>query len=153
MKFQHLLPIFILLGLNAITAHAQPIYVNDDAGGANTGATWEDAFTSLQDALAAAAAGDEIWVAEGICLPAALGGSRSSSFVLDKNLKLYGGFAGTENSLEDREDPVDFPTILSGDLNGDDVENDFQANRGDNAWTVLLINAGISNEAEIDNQF
>jgi len=134
---------------NSTTIHAQFIYVNDDAAGANDGSSWENAYTNLQGALAAAE-GDQVWVAQGTYLPAAPGGSRSASFVLDKNLKLYGGFVGTESSLEERGNPADFPAILSGDLNGDDVESSFTANRGDNVMTVVTVNGNITSGTVID---
>ena len=36
------------------------------AGGANNGSNWNDAFTDLQDALATAVDGDELWGAAGV---------------------------------------------------------------------------------------
>jgi probable HAF family extracellular repeat protein/parallel beta-helix repeat protein len=45
-------------------------YVDDDANGLNDGTSWINAFKDLQDAIAVAWSGDEIWVAEGIYKPA-----------------------------------------------------------------------------------
>jgi len=125
------------------------IYVNRNATGANTGASWADAYTDLQAALAAAQAGDEIWVAEGTYTPAAPGGSQTATFMINKNLKLYGGFGGTECYLSER-DVVLHPTVLSGDLNGDDVVDDFVTNRGDNVQHVVQVTATVTNECLMD---
>ena len=40
-------------------------YVDTNATGGNNGQTWENAFTDLQAALAAALPGDQVWVAGG----------------------------------------------------------------------------------------
>lgn len=123
------------------------IFVNDDATGLNNGASWADAFNSLQSALAAATDGGQIWVAKGLYLP---GDAPTSTFLVDKNIHLYGGFAGTEATLAERGDPAEHPAVLSGDVNGDDVADDFVANRGDNVMTVVEIAPGISNATVID---
>jgi photosystem II stability/assembly factor-like uncharacterized protein len=125
------------------------IYVNQNATGANTGASWADAYTDLQAALAAAQAGDEIWVAEGTYKPAAPGGSQTATFLVDQNLKLYGGFAGSECYLSER-DVVLHPTVLSGDLNGDDVVDDFVTNRGDNVLHVVQVTAAVTPDGLLD---
>jgi len=119
------------------------IYVNKTAGGANTGTSWADAYIDLQAALASAQAGDEIWVAEGAYTPAAPGGSQTATFLIDKNLKLYGGFAGTECYLSERDVAL-HPTVLSGDLNGNDVVDDFVTNRGDNVLHVMQITVAVT---------
>jgi hypothetical protein len=107
--------------LTAQAAHAQ-IYVDRDASGANNGTSWANAYTDFQDAINAASGSDEIWIAEGVYVP---GNSRSDSFVIDdsKNgIQIYGGFGGNESSRADRN-PSDHPTVLSGDVDGNDNTN------------------------------
>ncbi len=101
------------------------IYVDANAGGANNGTSWTDAFTDLQAALAAAASGDEIWVAEGIYKPTAIS-DQTISFQLKSGVGIYGGFTGAETSRGERNsDPATNNTILSGDIGllGDSSDN------------------------------
>jgi photosystem II stability/assembly factor-like uncharacterized protein len=128
----------------------KPVFVNDDAAGANNGTSWMNAFTDLQSALAIAQEGDQIWVAEGTYKPGEFDGNPASTFLINKNLLLYGGFAGTETSLAERGDPADHLTTLSGDLNGDDVLDDFVTNRGDNVMNVVRIQSNINNSTIIN---
>jgi len=83
--------------------HAAAIYVDIDATGDDNGSSWQHAFTSLQDGIAAWSAGDEIWVAEGRYFPdkgaAQTPGDQTASFVLQDGMSIYGGFNGTEASL------------------------------------------------------
>ena len=56
----------VLSGAVGAPVHANVIYVNHAAAGNNNGTSWVDAFTDLQDAIAAVAqADDQIWVARG----------------------------------------------------------------------------------------
>src|SRR5687767_14573645 len=89
--------------------------------GANDGSSWSDAYQGvdgLANALAAAASGDEIWVAAGTYKPMTTL-TRTISITLVNGVGVHGGFAGGETSLAER-DPVANPTVLSGDLAGDD---------------------------------
>ncbi len=109
------------LNLVPVLITIQPrLYVHASASGANDGSSWADAYTDLQDALAVASAGTEIWVAAGTYRPASPGGARSATFQLVNGVRLYGGFAGNEFLVEQRN-PATYPTILSGDLDGDDA--------------------------------
>lgn len=123
------------------------LFVNDDAAGANNGTSWTDAFNDLQDALAIAVEGDQIWVAGGTYLP---GSDPTATFLLTINIQLYGGFDGTETALDERDNPADHPTILSGDLNGDDVDDDFINSKSDNVMTVLTVDETVKNNALLD---
>lgn len=144
-------PVFSLLALFAfaLPASAQ-IFVQHDAAGANTGASWSDAYSDLQTALTAAPANTEIWIAAGVYKPAGPGGAPTSTFLMNKTLRLLGGFAGTETDADQR-DPAANPTVLSGDLNGNDVDDDFtSAVRADNVIHVLSITAAVTADAAVD---
>lgn len=115
-------------------------FVDSRATGGDTGQDWENAFTDLQSALALAQPGEQIWVAEGRYTPGA--SDRSAAFILPDGVALYGGFAGYETSLSQRE-LRDHPTLLSGDLAGDDAGEVSTTNplRSDNAYHVLIIDS------------
>ena len=125
-------------------AHATVLYVNGAASGQNDGSSWEDAFTSLQDALQASRRGDEIWVAQGTYTPdvgqGLTIGNREHSFWINYELTLYGGFVGTERHVSERNPKLNL-TRLSGDLLGND--NDVVAldepTRQDNSYHVVQV--------------
>ena len=103
------------LGLNA------QVYVDADASGSGDGSSWANAYTDLAVALDAAVAGDEIWVADGRYVTPA-----DTSFVINKGISLLGGFNGTEGSADEADADANL-TILSGDVNGDDVEGTYDS--------------------------
>ncbi len=97
------------------------------AAGAGDGSSWADAYPHLRDALTVAVAGDEIWVAAGVYYPDEQAGmpdgTASDSFRMKPLVPMYGGFSGTE-TLVDQRDPERNPTILSGDIDQDDLNSD-----------------------------
>jgi len=122
------------------------IYVDYTASGSNDGSSWSDAFTDLQDALTTVSEDSKIWIAKGTYKASA--SNREATFdILKENVSIYGGFAGTENSIEDRVLGA-YATILSGDLNDNDVNvTDFPSNygnstrNGDNSYHLINITA------------
>ncbi|MDO8368801.1 MAG: choice-of-anchor Q domain-containing protein [Saprospiraceae bacterium] len=109
-----ILTLLILIQSLCISAQTT-IYVNQNVqGGLQNGLSWTDAFTDLQQALSTANDGDEIWVAEGTYYPTNTL-DRTISLVLMQGVRMYGGFAGTETALAERDFEVN-PTILSGNI-------------------------------------
>lgn len=119
------------------TSVGRIIYVDAEASVEGDGTTWGMAYRSLQDALDDAEKSDEIWVTTGIYKPTRkFGGSsdRHKGYQIRNGVAIYGGFAGSENSRGQRDWQA-HETILSGDLNGDDVGF---ANNGENCYHVVI---------------
>ena len=130
------------------------LFVDDDAASGGDGLAWVTAYDDLQSALTQAATlnsdtdaandVDQIWIAEGVYKPSAefeAGVPRSASFSLVDGVTLYGGFAGTEATLDTRK-PSAHITTLSGNLGIID-------NTSDNAYTVVYCGRNI--ETAIDS--
>jgi hypothetical protein len=121
---KYLFNVLVFLLLLSFSANATTIYVKKLATGSNNGTSWTNAYTDLQDALDAASVNDQIWVATGTYLPTAspdgtTTDNRNNAFHLATDMKIYGGFDGTETLLSAR-DAATNSTILSGDFSGDD---------------------------------
>ncbi|MCC7465522.1 MAG: hypothetical protein IT261_04600 [Saprospiraceae bacterium] len=139
-------PYLLLLSLLcSLQFQAQTIFVKANASGANNGASWADAFVSLDAALAVATPGQSIWVSAGTYKPA-------SSFVLQSGVSLYGGFAGTETALNQRN-PTANVTTLSGDLQGNDIVGNFDQNRTDNVVHVVTVFVNASSQNAVLDGF
>lgn len=99
-------------------------YVDRRARGAGTGTSWTDAFTNLQNALAAAKGVCEIRVAKGVYLPDTGSelepGDPGATFLLKRDVTLKGGYAGIGSPNPNQRDIIAHETILSGDLFGND---------------------------------
>ena len=112
-------------------------FVDDDAPPGGSGLDWDSPFDNLQSALALRNV-DEIYVAGGTYVPTELAiqaDDRSARYEIRDGVHIRGGYAGYDAKDPDLNDPVSYPTILSGDLAGDD-QDDFK-NRDDNAYHVL----------------
>lgn len=141
--------------INAITT---VIYVDSTASsGSPDGNSWATAFPTLQDALAVASAGDEIWVAAGVYYPdeggSASADSVSATIVLQNGVAIYGGFVGSESVREERDWRANL-TILSGDLTQNDpndggIIDDPQAIVAPNAYHVVTA-SGVDESAILD---
>ena len=126
-----------------LAATAQPIlYVDADASGADDGSSWTNAFEELDEALDAAESGAQIWVAEGVYYPTD-DPERAESFFLKSGVAVYGGFTGTETSLDQRTaDPDENGCVLSGDIGAEDDDSD-------NSYHVIIA-AGVDDTAVLD---
>lgn len=83
--------------------------------------------------------GDEIWVAAGQYKPTA-GLDRTVSYALRNGVNIYGGFAGTETLLSER-DPVNNITVLSGDIGqlGESTDNSHSIITANNITTNITV--------------
>ena len=118
-------------------------YVNAaTATGAHDGTSWTDAYSDLAAALAAEPAGTKFWVAHGIYKPTAAA-DRSAAFTVKSDMAIYGGFAGTETLLGQRN-PAANPTVLSADIDNNDtsvngIDADASKIVGNNSYHVVVL--------------
>jgi predicted outer membrane repeat protein len=82
--------------------------------------SWANAC-QLQTALTKVVSGDEIWVAAGLYKPTTNPTDRAATFQLVDGVAIYGGFAGTETT-RDQRNPATNVTILSGDIDNNDSQ-------------------------------
>jgi len=160
------MPVLLLAAL-CTAAVGKIIYVDDDATGTNDGSGWENAYVYLQDALADANFAEkpvEIRVAQGIYMPdqgaIQTPGDREATFRLISGVALKGGYAGLVEPDPNARDVELYETILSGDLNGDDVQVDVievddpwdfldEPTRAENSYNVVT-GSGTNDSAVLD---
>ncbi len=154
-RMRTLFRLYILLTLlcASVSAMAQSKTYYVSPTGTGDGSSWQSTMT-LSAALNAAKAGDQIW-AQGFDQITKAGQlytvpDQAVSFSVKSGVQLYGGFAGTEKSINDRETlgkpyQMKYRSVLSGDINSDDNSDNtniiFPANttRQDNATHVLSV--------------
>ena len=96
-------------------------YVDGNATPGGSGLTWNDALNTISEALQRAnLMGDsavEIWVKTGTYTPndSKWNGRNKTFLITNPNVKIYGGFNGTEYSISQRNIQQN-PTVFSGDI-------------------------------------
>lgn len=110
----------------------QFIFVDASAPGLQTGASWLTAYSRLEDALADHPGPGVVFrVADGEYRPDGGTGNRAASFVVGPGVEILGGFAGFGAPDPDLRDPLNFETILTGDIGvlGQSGDNSFHVVR------------------------
>ncbi|MGN7783707.1 choice-of-anchor Q domain-containing protein [Niabella sp. 22666] len=141
-----LLFFLLVLTFYAPLLFSQTIYVNHAATGSNDGSSWQNAYQNLTTALTAAHANTaitQIWVAKGTYYPSNTNNRDHFFNIRRNNLQVYGGFAGAETDLTQRNAVV-HPTILSGNIGS-------TASNSDNSYHIMVIELNPSNPQPIDN--
>jgi parallel beta-helix repeat protein len=105
---------FLTILIFQTNAFSSIIRVKPDGNDANSGADWTQAKQTVSAAITAAVQGDQIWVAAGT-YQENIENKVVSELAVD--VALYGGFAGTETALEQRDFSVNM-TILDGTQSG-----------------------------------
>ena len=149
-------PLLLLMALglgvgNSQTVLAQTIrYVSSTGTNTNpaTATSWASSTTNLQGAINASASGDQVWVRAGTFRPTTTTGpdSRTISFAMRNGVAIYGGFAGTETTLNQRPAiGISTPsaTTLSGDIGT-------IGSTTDNSYHVISNPAGLVTTAVLD---
>ncbi|MHC4110689.1 MAG: right-handed parallel beta-helix repeat-containing protein, partial [Planctomycetota bacterium] len=163
LKTSLVMSVFLVAMLFSLAA-GQTIYVDTYTPDNNDGSSWTRAYKYLQDGLADASSGDEIWVAEGTYKPDANNsdpngnGDRGATFTLINGVGIYGGFpSGGDPNWNDR-DPERYETILSGNINtpGNAYDNSYHVVTGSGTdGTAILdgftITAGNANGGSSPN--
>ena len=142
----------VLLGTIS-TVTGKSIYVDADATGANNGSSWADAYNFLQDALADANSSPkpvEIRVAQGAYTPDSNSmypdgtGDRTAAFQLINGITLKGSYAGFGELNPNARDVELYETVLSGDLDGNDIHVNnpaqllYEPTRAENSYNIVV---------------
>ena len=123
----------VALQISAITIYVKP-------GGVGNGSSWSAATGNLASTLQQAKSGDQVWVAKGTYYPTS-DNNRKLSFSIPIGVKVYGGFAGSETSTQQRNIQSD-KSVLSGNIGS-------KSDHSDNSFTVVqMINSNEKNQLD-----
>ncbi len=135
----------VLLGVMLATAGnagaTGTLYVKQ--GGTGDCSSWTNAC-DLQTALGKAGSGDQVWVEAGTYKPSTQGltDPRTATFTMRDGVAIYGGFAGDETDLGQRNWSSNV-TILSGDIGT-------AGDASDNAYNVVTVPYTVSSSGVLD---
>lgn len=118
--------ILVVLGAACCRVDAATILIDKNRFGnaVGDGNSWGSAFKTVNDGMAAAETGDELWVARG---------TYPELLSLKAGVKLYGGFAGTETLLSER-----------------DWKSNLSILDGQSAGSVITVESGADENTRID---
>jgi hypothetical protein len=94
-----------LLGLASGQARAAVYYVAGTGNNFNNGLSWSSPKSDLAATLHATVAGDQVWIEHG---------TYEGNFIQPAGVAVYGGFAGTENSIDQRDTAANPTTLQAG---------------------------------------
>ncbi len=100
--------VFTLVSCVCGMALCSTIRVATTGSDGNDGSSWANAKQTIGAALTAASSGDAIWVKSGTY------SGYTSTLILKQGVNVYGGFAGTEASLQERVLDTQTPSVISG---------------------------------------
>ena len=101
--------LFLIISFfTALVASGATYYVVPGGAGNKNGTSWANAYADVQTAIdsASSAGGGEVWIAKGTY-------KHGSAMTMKNNVAIYGGFAGTETSKDQRVSGNN--TILDGE--------------------------------------
>lgn len=138
-------------------------YVTQNGAGNKDGSSWANASDDLQLMINNSSAYDMVWVAKGIYVPNRRANDvnnitvndHDNAFLLKADVEVYGGFAGVEQFLSQRDLTIKAnKTTLSGDFQGNDIltgkgKGLSMQNMTDNAYHVV-VSAGNVGTALLD---
>lgn len=144
--------LYLLLVLSSVqSANADVVKVSPGGGATCTlNNAWGECG-HIQSAIDAAQAGHQVWIAAGTYKPTDTT-DRTIAFELKGSVQVYGGFAGTETELDQRNHTVN-PTILSGDIGTPDdlSDNTYAVVRAENVLEPACLDGLIVEKGRTDD--
>ncbi|MEL6427650.1 MAG: right-handed parallel beta-helix repeat-containing protein [Planctomycetota bacterium] len=120
-------------------ARGQTVFVDADlTTGASDGSSWSNALqgsAGLRAAFDQVQPGGEIWITEGTYFPSDVVDANATFVLATDDVTIRGGFRGVEDTPLERPPRGESPTVLDGDVAGNDAAGLFL----DNCDTVVLL--------------